>query len=92
MAARIRGCRKLGPICRKKGLVLPKGIVHIGVRPHHSPDPRPEAHAMSRTKKILVLFALLAAPSLMSACADSTGPRPSLDTVCEAQGAYNRCP
>jgi hypothetical protein len=47
---------------------------------------------MSRTKKFIVLAALLAAPALMSACADSTGPRASLDTTCsETQGASNRC-
>ena len=48
---------------------------------------------MSRTKKILLVAALLFAPAAMSACADSTGPsaHPSLDTGCETQGAVNRC-
>ncbi len=46
---------------------------------------------MTHMKKLVVLAVLLVVPALASACADVTGPRPSLDTTCETQGPVNRC-
>ncbi|MEP6571074.1 MAG: hypothetical protein ABJD11_00195 [Gemmatimonadota bacterium] len=47
---------------------------------------------MSSTKRFAVALALVLSGVVVSACSDTTAPRPNLDTTkCEQQGSNTRC-
>jgi hypothetical protein len=49
---------------------------------------------MSSTKRFAFALAVLLSGFVVSACSDTTAPRPSLDTTpipCEQQGSGTRC-